>query len=372
MKRRATLPVLLVLGPLILASTALQAQQASPYAAAAKLVEDARPRLNAPGISVAIAVDDRIVFSSGYGLADVEHEAPARATTVYRVASISKPMAATAVMQLVEQGRVALDDSIRKYAPEFPDKGGLAITLRHILTHTSGIRHYKVGEMAHPVRYDSIADAIAIFKDDPLLFTPGTKYSYSTYAYNLLAGVIEKVSGLTFEAYMHEKVWGPAGMKDTRLEHPRQIVANRARQYVKGGDGSDVSNAPYADLSVKWAGGGIISTVEDLIRFHIALDEGRLLKPETLERMYTLGALTDGSKIEYVLGWRVQVDPQGRRWIWHNGGATGGTTFLLRHPDDQLAVAIMCNVESAGNLGALARQVAEAVLKSKAAPSRNH
>lgn len=339
--------------------------QSSPYEAAGRLVEEARDKLGVPGISVAIADEDRLVFAAGYGLADVENQVATTSKTVYRIASISKPITATAVMQLVERGRVSLEDPIRKYVPEFPDKGGLTITLRHILTHTSGIRHYKPGEMANPNHYPSLAEAIAIFKDDPLLFTPGTKYSYSTYAYNLLAGVVERASGLSFEAYLSEHVWGPAGMVDTRLEHPDAIVPHRARPYVRRG--TAVANAPYADLSVKWAGGGMISTVEDLIRFHIALDEGRLLKPETLEQMYTPATLANGTTIDYGLGWRIQVDAQKRRWIFHSGGATGGTTFLLRYPEGKLAVAVMCNLEGAGNLGALARQVADVVLKARAA-----
>jgi len=331
------------------------------FAPAARLVEQARPELGAPGISVAVAVNDRLVWSTGFGLADVENRVPATGETVYRIASISKTMTATAVMQLVEQGRVSLEDPIQKYVPSFPDKGGLTITLRHLLTHTSGIRHYKAGEMENLIAFDSIADAIRIFKDDPLLFTPGTKYSYSTYGFNLLAGVVEAASGLRFGAYLQEHVWTPAGMRATRLEHPEEIVPHRARQYVKAGGRFRVANAPYADLSIKWAGGGIISTVEDLIRFHVALDEGRLLRPETLEQMYTPATLADGTRIDYGLGWMIQVDQTGRRWIFHSGGATGGTTLLLREPADRLAVALMCNVQNAGNIGALARAVVEAV-----------
>jgi serine beta-lactamase-like protein LACTB len=344
---------------LLLVQTGAAAQDR--FAPAARLVEQARPGLGAPGISVAVALDDRLVWSTGFGLADVENGVTANGETVYRIASISKTMAATAVMQLVEQGRVNLEDPIQKYVPSFPDKGGLTITLRHILTHTSGIRHYKAGEMENLTTFDSIADAIRIFKDDPLLFTPGTKYSYSTYAFNLLAGVVEAASGLTFEAYLQEHVWTPAGMHATRLEHPGDIVPHRTRQYVKAGGTFRVANAPYADLSVKWAGGGIISTVEDLIRFHIALDEGRLLKPDTLQQMYTPATLNDGTHIDYGLGWMIQTDQTGRRWIFHSGGATGGTTFLLRDPAGRLAVALMCNVQNAGNIGGLARAVAEAV-----------
>lgn len=326
-----------------------------------RVIDEARRRMGAPGMSVAAVAGDRLAWAAGFGVADVENQVPATAETVYRVASISKTFAATAVMQLVEKGLVSLDDPIRKWVPQFPRKGDTTITLRHLLTHTSGIRHYKPGEMANPASYDSVADAIRLFKDDPLLFTPGTKYSYSTYAFNLLAGVVESASGLTYEAYLRERVWGPAGMTATRLEHPPEIVPHRARQYEKAGSNGNVRNAPYADLSVKWAGGGIISDAVDLAKYHIALDAGKLLRPETLARMYTPSVLPDGTRTEYGLGWMVFADARGRRFVGHAGGATGGTTFLLRSPERKVAVVILCNVESAGDLRALAIEIADLV-----------
>src|SRR5512132_2422744 len=159
-----------------------QAQTGSLADRALARIRAGRIEAGAPGISAAIARGDKIVWSGADGLADIENDVPARAATVYRIASISKPIAATALMQLVERGRVSLDDPVRKYLPFFPDKGGLTLTVRHVLTHTSGIRHYKPGEMESVIRYDNIAEAAKIFEDDPLLFTPGTKYSYSTYA----------------------------------------------------------------------------------------------------------------------------------------------------------------------------------------------
>ena len=190
----------------------------------------------------------------------------------------------------------------------------------------------------------------------------------STYAFNLLAGVVEAASGLTYEAYLREHVWGPAGMNSTGFEHPLDIVPHRARQYRRAGSGG-VRNAPYADLSVKWAGGGVISTVEELARFHIALDEGRLLKPETLALMYTPATLNDGTKTSYGLGWMIDTDQKGRVWISHSGGATGGTTYLLRDPKRRLAVAILCNVESAPGLREFAVQVADSVQDESAKTS---
>lgn len=326
-----------------------------------RTVAEARTALEAPGLSVALVVDDELAWSKGYGLADVENEVPARGDTVYRIASISKPLSATAVLQLVERGRVQLDDPVWKHVPAFRERPAV-ITLRHLLTHTSGVRHYKPGEFEMKDHFDSINEAIAIFKDDPLLFTPGTQYSYSSYAYNLLAGVVESGSGLAFDAYMKENVWGPSGMASTRLEHPGEIVPHRARQYVKAGNGR-VRNAPYADLSIKWAGGGIVSTVEDLARFHIALNRGKLLTPETLAQAYTPFTLSDGKTTSYGLGWQVNLDERGRTWIAHGGGATGGSSYLLRYPEGRLAVAIICNVQNAGNLRELAMRIAESALE---------
>lgn len=328
----------------------------------AELVDAARAQAGAPAMSVAVVTGDALAWEGASGLTDVENQVAARPDSVYRIASISKPIAATAVMQLVERGRVSLDDPIRTYVPFFPDKGGLTLTVRHVMTHTSGIRHYKSGEMESMTRFGSIEDAAAVFENDPLLFTPGTKYSYSTYAYNLLAAVVESASGLSYESYLKEHIFGPAGMTKTRLERAEEIVPNRAHQYVKGGGA--VHNAHYADLSVKWAGGGIISTAGDLARFHIALDEGKLLKPETLRQMYTPAKLADGSSTEYGLGWMISTDSAGRTWIAHSGGATGGTTYLLRNPSSKVAVAILCNLESAPGLRKLAMDIAEIALTS--------
>jgi serine beta-lactamase-like protein LACTB len=328
------------------------------FAGIERVAAEGYKQTGAPGMSVAIVVNDQVAWSKGFGLADVENDVPARPDTVYRIASISKPLAATAVMQLVERGLVKLDDPIQKYVPAYPAKGSQTITIRHVMTHTSGIRHYRDGEMENHESYETVADAFRIFKDDPLLFEPGTKYSYSSYAYNLLAGVVESASGLEFEQYMRTQVWQPAGMTSTWLDRPDAIIPHRARQYVR--QGGSVRNAPYADLSIKWAGGGVLSTAVDLARFHVALNQGTLLKADTLQQMYTPYRLKDGSATTYGLGWMVSKDDRGRAWIAHSGGATGGTTYLLRDPARKLAVVILCNVANAPGLRQLAIRIADA------------
>lgn len=330
-------------------------------AALGRMASEARERMGSPGLAVAIARGPQVVWAAGFGLADVENQVPVTGDSVFRIASISKPMAAVAVMQLVERGRVSLDDPIQKYVPDYPQKGEQTVTVRHLLTHQSGIRHYRPGEMESREPYATLAAAIGIFKNDPLLFVPGTRYLYSTYGYNLLAGVVERASGLSFGEYLRTRIWSPAGMTATALEQPQEIVPRRARQYVRGPGTPPVRNAPYADLSVKWAGGGIISSAADLARFDIALGDARLLKPETMAEMQTAARLANGNRTGYGLGWMVFRDDQGRDWVAHSGGATGGTTYLLRDPARRVAVAVLTNIEGAAGLRDLALELARLV-----------
>ncbi|MBX3415209.1 MAG: beta-lactamase family protein [Pirellulales bacterium] len=327
----------------------------------AHAVERAQSRNKLPGVSVAIVRGDTIATSGGAGFADVENEVPARATSVYRIGSISKPVAAVAVMQLVEQGKVSLDDPIQKYVPSFPEKEQGTVTVRHLLTHTAGVRHYKEGEFDSRDRFETLADAIKIFQDDPLLFKPGEKYSYSSYGYNLLAGVVESAAGQPYDAYLQEHIFEPAGMTATFCERAEEIVPHRARHYERA-TGDTLRNVPYVDLSIKWAGGGLISSAEDLARFDIALREGKLLEPETMEAMYAPTKLADGSESMYGLGWQIRRDDQGRRWVGHSGGATGATTQFLRCPDEKLAVVVLINVRPTPVPARLAQQLAKLVL----------
>jgi serine beta-lactamase-like protein LACTB, mitochondrial len=343
--------ILLVLVTLVTLAP-LRAQH--QFASAARIAEEVRKELGAPGLSVAVAVDDELVWSSGFGSADVENEVPARGNTVYRIASISKTFAATAVLQLVDRGKVAVDDPITKYVPTFKHP----VTLRQIMNHTSGIRHYKPGENNSTVRYTALADAITIFKDDPLVFPPGTKTLYSSYAFNLLAGVVEVASGMPLERFLEESIANPSGLTDTHLEYAERIVLHRARGYERSAN--ELRNAPYVDNSIKWFGGGMISSAEDLIRFNIALNSGKLLTPESLTLMNTPGTLNDGTPIEYSLGWELSTDATGNRFVDKYGSGTGVSTYLLRIPEKRFAVAVLVNM-SRGNIKAYARRIADAV-----------
>lgn len=320
-------------------------------------IEQVRHETGAPGISVAVAHRGEIVFSGGVGYAELDNFTPATGTTVHNIASISKTHAAVAVMQLVEQGKVNLDDPVQKYVPAFPEKRW-PITVRHILTHTSGIRHYRRDDFGpqrikEKMHYDSLEAAIEIFKEDTLLFKPGDYWFYSSYASNLMQGIVETVTELGFEAYLKKYVWEPAGMLGTGFDVPERIVHNRGRGYRRNRQGLLV-NISYADVSYKYAGGGIISPVEDLVRFGMALNHGKLLKPETLRMMYRVqvdpvmrfNPKGEPRKMEHkqALSWFIRTDAQGRNFPSHTGTVKGCRSYLLNYPEEDLVVALSANI----------------------------
>jgi serine beta-lactamase-like protein LACTB len=244
----------------------------------------------APGVSAAVSVNGRIVYTGGLGVADIESGMPQNSRSIHNIGSISKTQAVVAVMQLVERGKVKLDDEVQAYVPWFPRKAK-AVTVRQILTHTSGIRHYKDGEFGPGDvlsfrHYTSFEESTRFWRDDPLVFEPGSHWMYSSFATNLMHGIVEAASGRGFEAYLTEHVWKPAGMYDTSFDVPSRIVKRRGRGYEL--EGGNLVNAMAENVSYKYAGGGIISTDEDLCRFGAALNGGLLLKPETLAEMYRL------------------------------------------------------------------------------------
>jgi len=172
--------------------------------------------------------------------------------------------------------------------------------------------------------------------------------------------VVEKASGKSFREYLREEIFRPAGMTAADLEFLEEPLANRCHQYIRAAD--TFVTAPQVDLSCKWAGGGIVGTADDLVRFCIALDREKLLRPKTLAQMYQPGALSDGSRTDYGLGWRVRKDKQGRLWVGHSGGATGGTTYLLQNLEGKVAVALLTNAQEVKVLDELAMRLGEMLL----------
>jgi CubicO group peptidase (beta-lactamase class C family) len=175
------------------------------------------------------------------------------------------------------------------------------------------------------------------------LFEPGTKFSYSSYGWNLVSAVIEGASGEPFLEFMARHIFGPAGMTSTVPEFADSIIPDRAHYYVHDSAGKPTLNAPYVDNSYKWAGGGFLSTSEDLVRFGRALLGGKLLRPETVQLLWTNQTLANGEKSGYGMGWSIHHDPAGRRVVSHTGGGMGATSHLIIYPDQQLVVALLVN-----------------------------
>jgi serine beta-lactamase-like protein LACTB, mitochondrial len=296
-----------------------------------------------PGFNVAVAVDGQIVYSEGFGYADLEERVPVWPSTKFRIGSVSKPLTAVALVQLVDAGKIDLDAPVQKYVPSFPQKDG-KITARLLAGHLAGIRHYKDDEFLIAKHYDNVVDGLKIFQDDPLVAPPGTKFSYSSHGFNLLSAVIQSASGEDFLSYMHEHVFRPLGLRSTIEDQPAEIIEQRARFYTRPKD-KPVRNAPFVDNSYKWAGGGFLSTAEDLTRFGSALLQPGFLKPEQLRLLFTSQKTVDGKESGYGMGWFIHKSNSGQRVYEHSGGSAGGSSQLILYPDAHVVVAMVCNFE---------------------------
>lgn len=295
------------------------------------------------GANIAIASKGQLVFRQGFGVSDVEHEVPVKTNTIFRLGSVSKVITATAVMQLVEQKKIDLDADIRKYVPEFPAKE-FVVTPRHILTHTSGVRHYKALEPENFQQFRTVAASLNRFVDDPLLHKPGEKSTYSTYAFNLLARAVETTSGESFPDYLQRHIFDPTEMSDTGVENIRGIVKNRVRGYERLADGRLV-NAEFANISYKWAGGGMVSTAQDLCKFGIALMSGKLMKPATVQQMWTSQRLDNGELLGQSLGWQTAFFNE-IPIVMHGGAQQGTRAVFMINPSDEFVVAVLTNYEN--------------------------
>jgi CubicO group peptidase (beta-lactamase class C family) len=314
-----------------------------------------------PGLGVAVLVDGRIAWSEGFGFADLEQRVPVWPHTKMRIGSISKSLTSAALGLLHEQGKLDLDAPVQKYVPSFPAKQ-YPITPRQLSGHLAGIRHYDghVEEETYNTRhFDTVLDGLALFANDPLLFKPGERYHYSSHGWNLLSAVIEGASGQQYLGYMQQQVFDPLGMRHTAADLNSEIIPNRARFYVRDGQGRWI-NTRYVDNSYKWAGGGFLSTPEDLVRFGWSvIVDGQLLRPETVKLLTTSQHTNDGKETGYGMGWAVSTGSQGRREIGHGGGSVGGASRLTVFPDQRVVIAMIINTESIPDAAAFAARIAE-------------
>ena len=310
---------------------------------------------HAPSVSVAIVKDGNLAWTGAYGFSDLENSVPAKTSTMYRLASISKQITATAVMQLADAGKLDLDVPVQKYCSAFPEKQW-PITARELLGHLGGVRHYRHPEESwSTTHYASVTEALDFFKAEPLDFEPGTKYQYSTFGFSILGCAVEGASGMKFMDYVQQKVFIPAGMKHIQADDTFAIIPNRARGYHTT-EKDEVVNSYLADTSNKIPGGGLISTATDLADFAIATMRGTLVSQPTLEKMWTLQTMRDGKKTNAGLGWSLS-EIKGHKKASQSGGQPGTSTYLILVPDLNAAVVVMINMD-----GLPANQLAEQIM----------
>jgi len=329
------------------------------------LIEEVMAKRRVPGATFAIGLAGKIVWSEGFGYADLENHVPARPYTEYRTASIGKPMTATAAMKLAEQGKLNLDVPIQTYCPGFPKKQW-PVTARDLISHTSGIRHYEgpneQAELFNTRHYDHVSDALDLFKNDPLKQQPGTDMLYTTWGYVTLGCVIEGAAGEEFRKFMSKAIFEPAGMTQTRDDDPRAIIPNRARGYIV--ENGELKNSSWVDMSSKMAAGGWITTAPDLVRFMNAWMAGVLVSEQTKKRMTEPYRLPhDGTVDGFGLGWFFD-DYRGMKAVHYGGGTPQVSGFVFFVPEKRIAISGLFNLEDipAAERIALAEAIADVVL----------
>ena len=326
-----------------------QALPPAIYGQVDRLAAEEMASLHEPSLSISIVNHGQLIFAKGYGVSDVENNVPATADTVYRIASLSKSLTATAAMRLVEEHRLGLDAPVQKYCPAFPTKQW-PVTVRDVLTHQSGIRHYKNDDESINTRhYTSIKEALTQnFSKDPLLFEPGTKFSYTSYGYIVLGCVMEGALGMSYTSIMQQNIFGPAGMTSTLLDDVLAIIPHRARGYSIDKDGK-LQNAILLDISNKPPGSGINSSTRDLGLFMVALYGGKLVAPATWNQMITPAQTRDGKPTIYGYGWFVGgplSTYHGLREVGHGGDVQGFASVLYAIPEKKFAVVVLSNGEN--------------------------
>lgn len=302
---------------------------------------------NWPGATVIVTRDGKPVFRKAYGLANVAENTPMQPDMQLRIGSITKQFTAVGILMLAEQGKLSVKDDVRKYLPDFPDKGSI-ITIENLLQHTSGIPNYTALKSFRelPDAGVTLSQVFGVFAKEPLDFAPGERYSYSNSGYFLLGLIIEKLSGMKYQDFVAKNIFEPLAMQDTAHEG----FERSARRHIKGHrmNGREVEAVKDIDVTLAYSAGALVSTVDDMARWDAAVSSGKLLKPATWRQAFTSCHLPKEAPCNYGYGWNIGT-LAGHKMIHHGGSIPGFTAQALRLPDDKVFVAVLAN----GNGGAV-------------------
>jgi CubicO group peptidase (beta-lactamase class C family) len=298
---------------------------------------------NETGATALVARKGKIIYKKAFGMANLELNISMQLDNVFRIGSITKQFTAVAILQLMEQGKLNLQDEIVKFIPDYPTHG-YKITIEHLLTHTSGIKSYTgMKDYMDRMTLDLLpSEMIDHFKNEPMEFAPGTRWNYSNSGYFLLGYIIQKVSGKTYGEYIEENIFKPIGMTNSLYGSNTKIIKNRVSGYDMGKNGYE--NAQPLSMTQPYAAGSILSTVEDMFKWNQALHAYKLVKKESLDKAFTNYALTDGTKTDYGYGWtfaNIQESPS----IEHGGGINGSSTMAIYLPGEDVYVVVFSNCQ---------------------------
>ncbi|CAN5764647.1 serine hydrolase domain-containing protein [soil metagenome] len=352
-----------LLAALVLSTAAVPSNAQQPTDAAARVDEVFREwnSTTSPGCAVEAAIGGRSVASRAYGMSDLEHGIRNSPATIFEAGSVSKQFTAAAIVLLALDGKLSLDDDVRRFVPEIPDYGH-TITLRHLLTHTSGLRDWGSvasitgwGRSNRTHDHEHVVDILS--RQRALNYTPGERYSYTNSGYNLLAVIVDRVSGMSFAEFSKQRIFEPLGLTDTqwRVDY-RRIVPGRSSAYASRGD-TFIIDRPIENVH---GNGGLLTTVGDLVKWSRALATGELGGQRFVEMMHQQGVLNSGETITYASGLtvgRYHNLPE----VSHTGATSGYRAFLARYPDQDLDVAVLCNIGSV-NPGSVGHAVADILL----------
>lgn len=300
---------------------------------------------NFPGVSIAVGIGNEIVWKEAFGWADPKNKIFATPEHQFRYYSLSKSIAGMAAAKLMEEGKLDIDTAITSYLPDLPEQY-CNVTVAQLLSHTAGVRHYDKNEWEKISKYhcNTVEEALPVFINDKLEFEPGTGYTYTSFGYVLLCHVLEQVSGVPFEDYIQQNFFAPLGLEHIGLDQSPAAQINPVKFYkywnVYKNRGVE---APKVDNSCKFGGGGYVGTAEDMVHLHQALIQGRLMKPETVEKYFTSFEKSDSTSVGYAFGIGVKKAEDGSRYYAHTGTALGGYAVLVVDPERELVVVMLGN-----------------------------
>ena len=323
----------------------------------------------AVGMTFGVARGGETLHLKGYGLADIENSVPASRDSVYRIGSITKMFTAAAILLLVEEEKLHLDDALTKFLPDYPADPGDNITIRHLLQHTSGLFSFTDLPDRRDIMRDDMSheEIVAQFRDRPLHFQPGEKYRYCNSGYYLLGMIIEEASAQKYADFLVDRIFDPLKLDSVVYDRHATIIPHRARGYAAWG-GSKF-NAPFVSMTQPFAAGALAADAEDLLQWSKALMGNKLLQPDSFEKMLTPGKLNSGKRTRYGFGCQLET-LEGHKVVRHGGGIPGFVTELAFFPDAELSVVILSNTTST-RPRQLADRISRSLLPEKSAGQRS-